>query len=64
MGKMFEVGEEERGGVQISVDTFVLEFGNPYTLDLQVQISHTDDPLLATLEFSRMVNDNKDVPLS
>ena len=63
-GGTFKMEEEEWIRVRISVDTFVLEFGSLYTLYLPAQSSHTHDPLSATLEFSRMVNDNKDVALS
>ena len=49
---------------RILVDTFVRDLGSPYTLYLPTQSSHTDDPLLASLEFSHMVKDNKDVTLS
>ena len=64
MEKVFKVEKEEWGGVRISVDTFVQEFGSMYTLYLPAQSSHTDDPLPATLECSRMVNDNRKVALS
>jgi hypothetical protein len=43
------------------VDTFVEEYGSPYTLYLAVHNSHIEDPLSATIGFSRMVNDNKKV---
>ena len=59
--RVFKMEEEEWGGIQISVETCVLELGSPYTRFLPVQSFHTDDPLLATLEFTHMVNDNKEV---
>ena len=61
---VFKVEGEEWGGVRIFVDTFVQEFGSPHTLYLLAQSSHIEDLLSATLEFSRMVNDNKDIALS
>ena len=63
-GEVFKVKAEEWGGVRISVDTFVQESKSMYTLYLPAQSSHIEDPLLASLEFSRMVNDNKEVTLS
>ena len=64
MGGVFKVEEDEWGGVRIFVDTFEQESGSPYTLYLPSQSSHTDDPLSATLKYSRMVNDNREVALS
>jgi hypothetical protein len=61
---VFKVEEEEWGGVRILVDAFVLESRSLYTLYLPAQSSHTKDPLSAILEFSRMINDNKNVALS
>ena len=46
------------------MDTFVEDSRSPYTLYLPAQSSHTDDLLSASLEFSCMINDNKEVPLS
>ena len=63
-GGVFKVEEEEWGGVWITMDTFVQESRSSYTLYLPMQSSHTDDPLSATLEFSRMVNDNREVTIS
>jgi hypothetical protein len=64
MERMFKVDEDEWERVQISMDTFVLEFGNLYTLYLPAQSSHSEDPLSETLGLLRMVNKNKDVALS
>ena len=61
---VFKVEEEIWGGVTISVDTLGQESGSPHTLYLPAQSSHTDDPLSATLECSRMVNDKREVALS
>ena len=63
-GGVFKVEEEEWGRVRTFVDTFEQESGSPYTLYLPVQSSYTEDPLSATLECSRMVNDNIEVALS
>ena len=63
-GGVIKVEAEEWGGLQISVNTFVQEYTSPYTLYLPAQSCHIEDPLSATLEFSRMVNDNKHVALS
>ena len=60
-GGVFKVEAEEWGGVRISVDAFVQECGSSYTLYIPAQSSHIEDPLSATLEFSCMVNDNKEV---
>jgi hypothetical protein len=60
-GEVFKVEAKEWGGVRISVNTFVQNLGSPYTIYLRVQSSHIEDPLLATLRFSRMVNGNKEV---
>ena len=61
---VFKVEEEEWGGVRISVDTLMQESGSPYTLYLPAESSHTGDPLSATIECSRMVNDKREVALS
>ena len=63
-GGVFKVEAEEWGGVQIFVDTFMEESERPYTLYLPTQSSHIEDMLSATLEFSRMVDDNKEVAVS
>ena len=57
-GGVFKVEKEEWGGVRISVNTLEQESGSPYTLYLPTESAHTEDLLLATLECSRMVNDN------
>ena len=64
MGGVIKMEADEWGRVRILVDTFVRDSRNPYTLYFLAQSSHIDDPLSANLEFSRMVNDNKDVALS
>jgi hypothetical protein len=46
------------------MDTFMEETGGLCTLYLLAQSSHVEDPLLATLGFSRMVNDNKKIAVS
>jgi hypothetical protein len=63
-GGVLKVEAEEWGGVRNSVDTFVAESGSPYTLYLSAHNSHIEDPLSATIGFSRMVNDNKEVAVS
>ena len=63
-GGVFKVEAEEWGGVRIFVDTFMEKSERPYTLYLPAQSSHIEDLLSATLEFSRMVNDNKKVAVS
>jgi hypothetical protein len=63
-GGMLKVEAEEWGGVRNSVDAFVEESGSPYTVYLPAPNSHIDDPLSATIGFSRMVNDNKEVAIS
>ena len=63
-GGLFKVEEEDWGGVRISVESCVEKSGSPYTWYLPAHSSHTNDPLSATLEFTRMVNDNKEVALS
>ena len=61
---VFKMEAKEWGGVWISVDTFVEESGSPYTLYLPALSSHIGDPLSASLGFSRMVKDNKEVAVS
>ena len=63
-GGVFKVEADKWEGVQILVDTFVRDSGSPYTVYLPAQSSNTHDPLSASLEFSHMVKDNKDVALS
>lgn len=63
-GGISKVEAMEWGGVRIFVNTFMEEFGSLYTLYLPTHSSHIEDPLLATLGFSRMVNDNKEVAIS
>ena len=63
-GGVLKVEAEERGGVRNSVDTLVEEYESPYTLYLPAHNSHIDDPLSATIGFSRMVNDDKEVAIS
>jgi len=58
------VEAEEWGEVRNSMDTFVEGPKSPYTLYLLVQSFHFEDPLSATIGFSCMVNDNKEVALS
>ena len=60
-GGMFKVEAEEWGGVRMSVDTFVEEFRGPYTPYLRAPSSHRGEPLSASLGFSRMIKDNKEV---
>ena len=55
---------EECGGVRKCVDTFMEGSRSPYTLYLPAHRTHVDDPLLAILGSSRMVNDNKEVDVS
>jgi hypothetical protein len=61
---VFEMEAREWGGIRISVDTFMQESRSPYTLYLLAHSSYIDIPFSATLGFSRMVNDNKEVTLS
>jgi hypothetical protein len=63
-GRSVESGSRGMGGVQNSVDTFMEESGSPYTLYLPAPNSHIEDPLSATIGFSRMVNDNKEISVS
>ena len=63
-GGVFKVEEEEWGEVRISMDTLEQESGSPYTLYLLAESIHMGDPLSASLECSRMVNDKIEVALS
>jgi hypothetical protein len=63
-GGVLKVEAEKWGGIRNSVDTFVERSRSPYTLYLLAHSSHNEDLLSATIGFSRMVNDNKEVAIS